>query len=190
MRKYHLHPEAKFLGGDWTEAGVLRRRHILAIGVTAIGKEADHLEQEHGHDEEGEAANEVGLSLVDLVRLVAEIMAARKRFGVRTLARAARVSDHTISRAVSGFNIVPDRTLIVMAEGAAALAAKAAGRDAKEARLLAWARACVKREGRNAFAASLSFDAANLGKVLAGSRKASPTLIAMLHRRPLRESDV
>jgi hypothetical protein len=136
LSKYHLHPEAKFLGGDWTEAGALRRRHVLAIAFPAIGKEADHLEEELGRSEDDEAENEIGLSLVDRVRLVAVIMAAKKRFGVRALRRAAGVSDHTISKAISGFAIVPDRTLNAIAEGAAMLAAKVAGRERDSTRFL------------------------------------------------------
>ena len=87
-------------------------------------KEADHLEEVLGRSEDDESENEIGLTLVDRVRLVAVILAAKKRFGVRALRRAAGVSDHTISKAISGFAIVPDRTLNASAEGAAILEAR------------------------------------------------------------------
>lgn len=180
LAKYHLHPEAKFQGGDWTEAGILRRRHVYAISVTAIGKETDHLEQERGHDEDQEADNEIGLSIVDRVRLVAEIMAAKRRYGVRALARSAKVSDHTIAKAVRGFNSVPGRTLVAMAEGAALLGAKSASRDADDARLLAWARRQVMFEGRNAFARRIGVDSDNLRKIFNGTRRPSQGFKAKL----------
>lgn len=41
LAQYHLHPEDKFLGGDFMDAGRTERRHILAGGVRLIGKEAN-----------------------------------------------------------------------------------------------------------------------------------------------------
>jgi hypothetical protein len=41
IAQYHLHPEAKFAGGDYTDSGLTRRRHVTVATVTYIGKEAN-----------------------------------------------------------------------------------------------------------------------------------------------------
>jgi hypothetical protein len=43
--RYHLHPESKFRGGDYDQHGALRRRHVIAFAIQAIGKEADDIEE-------------------------------------------------------------------------------------------------------------------------------------------------
>jgi hypothetical protein len=59
-------------------------------------------------------------------------------------------------------------------------------RTAEERELLDWARERVKEEGLGKFASRVGYDAMNLRKVLAGSRKLSKELLARLRR--LRES--
>ena len=46
LRGYHLHPETKFLDGDYTDRGPTRRRHIFAQAIEDIGKEADKWDDE------------------------------------------------------------------------------------------------------------------------------------------------
>jgi hypothetical protein len=43
--RYHLHPEAKFQGGEYDQRGPLKRRHVFALAHRAIGKEADNIEE-------------------------------------------------------------------------------------------------------------------------------------------------
>ena len=43
--RYHLHPESKFRGGDYDQRGALRRRHVVAFAMQAIGKESDDIEE-------------------------------------------------------------------------------------------------------------------------------------------------
>ena len=45
LAQYHLHAEAKFLGGNYTETGVLQRRHIRVDCIEHIGKEANRWEE-------------------------------------------------------------------------------------------------------------------------------------------------
>ena len=62
---YHLHPEAKFIGGDYTDSGVLRRRHIrvpATNGIEHIGKEANRWEERSQTGEDPEAQIKYGRS--------------------------------------------------------------------------------------------------------------------------------
>lgn len=43
---YHLHPESKFLGGNYLDSGTTQRRHIRATGIRHIGKEANELDRQ------------------------------------------------------------------------------------------------------------------------------------------------
>ena len=182
LSKYHLHPEAKFRGGDWTESGVLRRRHVVAIGVYAIGKEADHLEEQQVLGEDDDAQIDYGLSPADRLNLVLGIAAAKKRFGVRKLCREAEVSDHTLSAVISGFKITGDRALSNLAHAADRLAGAASREIFERRQLLQWAEACARREGPTAFARRLGVDAANLRKALKGGRRLSGDISDRLRR--------
>lgn len=46
LAQYHLHPESKFLGGDYCDRGTTRRRHIGVAGVRHIGKESNDWERQ------------------------------------------------------------------------------------------------------------------------------------------------
>lgn len=41
LAQFHLHPEDKFLNGDYLDRGRTERRHVIASGVRLIGKEAN-----------------------------------------------------------------------------------------------------------------------------------------------------
>jgi hypothetical protein len=42
---HHLHPEMKFLNCDYLDRGASQRRHVRAIGIRFIGKEANQWEE-------------------------------------------------------------------------------------------------------------------------------------------------
>jgi len=46
LARYHLHPEDKFLNGDYLDTGLTRRRHVIVRGLDFIGKEANRWEEQ------------------------------------------------------------------------------------------------------------------------------------------------
>jgi hypothetical protein len=47
LAQYHLHPEAKFHGGDFLDTGPTSRRHVRPLGpIDNIGKEANRWEEQ------------------------------------------------------------------------------------------------------------------------------------------------
>ena len=56
LSDYHLHPEAKFLNGDYVDRGPTMRRHIRVAGMRYIGKEANRWEEQFhlGYDPEAQ----------------------------------------------------------------------------------------------------------------------------------------
>jgi hypothetical protein len=51
---YHLHPESKFLNGEYLDRGVTQRRYVYATAIRNIGKEANEWEPQFylGFDED------------------------------------------------------------------------------------------------------------------------------------------
>jgi hypothetical protein len=182
LSRYHLHPEAKFWGGDWTEAGTLRRRHVVAAGVQHLGKEADQFEEQLFTGEDDDAEIDYGFTPSDRAEMIVTIKGAKSRFGVRKLSRQAGVADQTLSAAISGFRIVADSALAALVAAADTLAHADTIAIFERKRLREWAQACVRREGRNAFAKRLGVDPHNLGKALTGGRGLSRELMANLRR--------
>jgi hypothetical protein len=77
LAQYHLHPESKFLNGDYLDSGKTQRRHIIANTIQHIGKEANKWEEQYftGYDDEaqleyGLCAKEKGLMLKSVIDAV------------------------------------------------------------------------------------------------------------------------
>ena len=56
LAQYHLRPESKFINGDFFDRGRTERRHVIAVQILHIGKEANKWEEQYflGADEEAE----------------------------------------------------------------------------------------------------------------------------------------
>ena len=46
LAQYHVHPESKFLNGDYRDHGTTRRRHVQVAGTRHIGKEFNDWERQ------------------------------------------------------------------------------------------------------------------------------------------------
>jgi hypothetical protein len=110
LAQYHLRPEAKFLHGDFFDRGRTERRHVIAVQILHIGKEANKWEEQYflGPDDEAEieygaAENErfMGAKIQALCEEMGE-RAAAERIGVsRTaLRRALKVGLAKVSRSI------------------------------------------------------------------------------------------
>ncbi|MGH7121380.1 MAG: hypothetical protein ACREFP_20725, partial [Acetobacteraceae bacterium] len=62
LLRYHLHSEVKFHGGRYLDRGTTRRRHIEAVTVQLIGKEANRWEEQIHLGADPEAQNEYGMT--------------------------------------------------------------------------------------------------------------------------------
>ena len=110
MAQYHLHPEAKFLGGEYLEQGATRRRHIVASAVECIGKEANRWE-EQAHLGEDETAQIVyGVDPEAAQKAVERLREELRKYPVRKVAREAGVATRTIARLRAGAPVTPRRT--------------------------------------------------------------------------------
>lgn len=94
---YHLHPEAKFLGGDYGDVGVTARRHVTAAMVTYIGKEANEWERQLYLGSDDNAAIAYGPDPATGARLRKRTLEELNKRGVRELGRTSGVSAAEIS---------------------------------------------------------------------------------------------
>lgn len=114
LSRHHLHSESKFRGGEDAEHGTLSRRHVEAWAASAIGKEADNLDEREAFGE-GDDAMVYGVAGEDRRKLVADLKALQAEFGIsdRQLVADARVSHHTLT-ALRGGGYVAMRSMLAI----------------------------------------------------------------------------
>lgn len=100
LAQYHLHPETKFLNGDYLDSGHTERRHIQVIGLTYIGKEANRWEEQFFLGADVDAAIVYGEAPFDRRAVEERVRDGIRRIGQRAIAQAVRMSRRDISQAV------------------------------------------------------------------------------------------
>tara|TARA_R110001599_G_scaffold249559_1_gene449406 strand:- start:4736 stop:7813 length:3078 start_codon:yes stop_codon:yes gene_type:complete len=98
LAQYHLHPENKFLNGNYLDIGTTLRRYIQMTGIANIGKEANDWERQvHlGYDSESQPA--YSYSPVDVVELQRELRRLCKRYSKSQLAQRGEITVDSISQ--------------------------------------------------------------------------------------------
>lgn len=114
--QYHLHPEAKFLGADYTDSGPTSRRHAVVSAIEHIGKEANRWEEQFYLGQDPEAQVSYGMSPADRDRLRTAALEACGAFGVREIARATGFSLSTISDFLRGKGKTTPETMLGVLE--------------------------------------------------------------------------
>ncbi len=109
---YHLHSESKFENGELFDRGVTRRRHIQAVAVEYIGKEANRWEEQFFLGETPDAQIEYGTSPAARKSILKVIAKAARKFGKSALAGAGELSRQRLT-AVIGKNAQPRPMTIV-----------------------------------------------------------------------------
>lgn len=99
---YHLHSEAKFANGEAFDRGVTERRHVCAIAVEYIGKEANRWEEQFHVGEMPEAQIEYGVSDEGKRALLALVGRCAGRVGLSAIAVAAGMSRQQVAAILNG----------------------------------------------------------------------------------------
>ncbi len=190
LAQYHLNPEAKFLGADYTDAGTTLRRHVRASSVEHIGKEANRWEEQFFLGFDPEAQISYGQSPDDYARLRHEALLACRPFKIREIARTAGLSGSTVSAFLhgEGDGKTDVETLRAILDAIPKLEAEHRERDEEIASLLDRVRTRVAQDGLRPFAYWADVDSGNLGAVLAGRRPLSKTMRTKVERH-LKTSD-
>lgn len=118
LAQYHLHPETKFANGDYLDAGATERRHIQAVSIDRIGKEANRWEEQLHLGNDPEAQIVYGSAENDRERTIAFIRTVADRVGRRTLAEEAGISVRETAAILRGERRPTARTLAKLGNSA------------------------------------------------------------------------
>jgi hypothetical protein len=181
--RYHLHPESKFLGGEYDQRGPLKRRHVRALGRQAISKESDKLEENEFIGEDA-GTIEHPLERSSAAKISAFVFETQQRCGIsdRTLLDRAKVSPHTIKVLRSG-KVVGNDVLQRLASAVEELSREATQIESEAEHWLGVARELAKElGGRNRLAEALGVTGPYLGRVLRGIKPISSELTQKLQK--------
>jgi transcriptional regulator with XRE-family HTH domain len=180
LAQYHLHPEAKFHGGDFLDAGATERRHIHVAAVEHIGKEANRWEEQLYLGEDPEAQVVYGTTSEDRERLRGSVLRAGRRFGQRALAEAAGVSAREVGAILRGERRSTRVTLQKLVCAVRQLEAAEQARTVHEQALLEAVQVRSRGLSMRRFAAVAGVHYPHLTEVLAGRRRPSQTMLTEL----------
>lgn len=175
LRDYHLHAEAKFHGGFGGGRGKLRRRHIQAIAVRHIGKEA-HNWQEQALTSDGDISIPMGSGLINPSAARDDIRRAREAFGVRQLSLAAGVGDGVLKSICDGCEQVDAEAVVKLLRAGYFLSLERENIERQKAKSLGMLKRSIDLHGISAIVSNLGADPSNLRKILAGQRPMSDRL--------------
>ena len=167
MAQYHLHPESKFLNGDYLDRGPTQRRHVRMSATRHIGKESNDWEAQAILGFDPHAAPDYRLGGEDLVQFQDMFTAHVAAVGMAQAARDLGISWHRANKLLgdaSGIGVLPGelRLLAKLREAVA----KREGQQAGQADALAELKNRVARDGLRETARQLGVDASNLGRRL------------------------
>jgi hypothetical protein len=166
LSNYHLHPESKFLNGDYLERGPTLRRHVWVTAVQHIGKEANDWERQAvlGLDADALPAYGVGAAHPDII--LRDLRPMIGRWGLAACARAFGVSAATLRSVINGSERTTERTLHLIAArlpNAKGLFERVGNERRAETERL---RAVIQQVGLRSAARALSTDPSNLRRRL------------------------
>jgi hypothetical protein len=163
---YQIHPESKFLNGDYLNRGCTTRRHIRVTAVEHIGKEANNWEEQAFLGFSEEALPTYGVGATDPAALSVELRPMIERLGIAPCARALGISAATLSKFIDHPGGVKEhsRQLIAsrMDRAKRLFAMVQATQESERAELSA----AIQRDGLRPTARRLGMDASNLRRWL------------------------
>jgi hypothetical protein len=182
LAQYHLHPESKFLNGDYLDRGTTIRRHVVVTGIELIGKEANRWEEQEylGRSEDAEITfGTPGNRNSELVHSIRELA---KRMGQRELADRLAWSRSRVAKVVRGDPVRISRNSLDRARHV--LQDVRQEQDATESeseRALATLRERIETVGLYATAQYLNAaDPSNLQKIATGKRRPTVEIVNQL----------
>jgi hypothetical protein len=166
LARYHMHPEAKYLGGDYCDRGHVHRRHIVVARIDHIGKEAHRWEEQLYLGEIPEAQ----IEYLREDKLLESVRAAAAEFSQREIAQESEIALRTVS-AVLLRKQKPNRsTLLALARSIRVLESRRRDEIERVQAIRAKLQESIARTGLCETAEHLGIDPSNLRKMASGGR--------------------
>jgi hypothetical protein len=174
LAQYHLHPEDKFLNGDFLDRGTTMRRHVRVTEIEYIGKESNKWEDQYyfGFDPKEEihyGSKPAGTeTLSDAIQKIVAVQ------GLRTMAKELRISRTKLSKLLENqFADCPTAFLQRISRIVSEINSRLNQDNERNSELLRLAKLEIGEIGISEFARRIDLDASNLKKVISGDRKMS-----------------
>jgi hypothetical protein len=181
LAQYHLHPEDKFLNGDYLDRGATIRRHVRVTEIEYIGKESNKWEDQYyfGFDPDEEIRyGSKPQAAASLFEAIQEIIAVR---GLRETARDMIISRSTLSKLLKQqFADCSPADLQRYSRIVADINSEEEQKLQKYSQLLELAKLEVQKLGIAELARKIDFDQSNLQKIFSGERKLNLNLVNAL----------
>lgn len=166
VAQYHLHPEAKFQGGDYCDKGMTQRRHIRTSGIRHIGKEANEIDRQRMLGANSDLDPDYGLGGETLDQLRKDIAHLISKSGKRAAAKALGISTRHLTAILSGKGLTDEAAVRALASSVPSALAQAEIHCAERSRELQQLRELVDDVGWRGAARQLGIDASNLRRRL------------------------
>ena len=180
LAQYHLHPENKFHNADYLDRGIVQRRHVQAVAIEHIGKEANRWEEQLYLGENPEAQIEYGTSPEQKERIRGTVLTLCRPFGPRKLARQAELSASDVSDILQGKRNPRIEIWLKLMRAAQDLEARKYQANQKNQIALEMIRDMCFQHSTRKIARESGIDPANLSHVLNGKRKLTAFMRAKL----------
>jgi hypothetical protein len=112
VAQYHLHPETKFLNGDYIDVGITQRRHIKVSSIQNIGKEANKWEEQFFTGFDQDAQIEYGISEKQKIKMTKDVLTAIELYGAKEIAINSKISERHILNISKNKTDIPEKTLL------------------------------------------------------------------------------
>jgi len=174
LAQYHLHPETKFLNGEYLDKGKTQRRHISVEAIQHIGKEANKWEEQYFVGYDPDAQIEYGFCDEQRKNMLTEILQSITEHGIKNLAAISKLSDRHISKIYKTKIISSDKTLAKLHSSVKILqqtheSRKILRKEIKEAMRL-------QNISIRLLAEKMRVDPSNLAKILSEKRQGNDSL--------------
>jgi hypothetical protein len=179
--QYHLHPEDKFLNGDFLDRGTTLRRHIRVIDIEYIGKESNKWEDQYDFGLDADEEIRYGSKPLATASLFEAIQKIVENRGLRLTALDLNISRTTLSKLLKQeFADCSPVDLHGYSRIVADINSEQKQMLQKYSKLLELAKLEVQKTGITELARQIDFDQSNLQKIFSGERKLNLNLVNTL----------
>lgn len=168
LAQYHLHPETKFLNGDYTDKEKTRRRHVIVKSILHIGKEANKWEEQYLLGYDPAAQIEYGITPEQKIETFNGVLEGIEIHGAKRVAEIANLSERYVLKISKGQANPPHKTLAKLNRATKILEIDSAEQKSTLDKI--HEKMKEKNISMRTLAAELEIDASNLAKVLSGRR--------------------